>query len=106
MESVNIPTDVYKDIVIKLDEITNRLVNPVKSSNPLSEKWLDISETCQLLKISKRTLQAYRDNGILSFSQIAGKIYFKVADLEEHLNKHYVRAFSSKKNKRYECNGQ
>lgn len=104
MESVNIPTDVYRDIVIKLDEITNRLENPVKSSNPLSDKWLDIQETCQLLKVSKRTLQCYRDKGILSFSQIAGKIYFKVADLEEHLKNHYVRAFSSKKNKRYERN--
>jgi len=104
MENVNIPADVYNDLVSKVELISNRLDNPIKDKYPLSEHWLDIQETCQLLKISKRTLQAYRDNGILSFSQIAGKIYFKVADLEEHLKNHYVRAFSSKKNKRYERN--
>ena len=31
----------------------------------------------------------------------AGKIYFKAADIEEHLKSHYVPAFSSKKNKRH-----
>jgi len=104
MENVNIPADVYNDLVSKVDVIVSRLENPLQDFNPLSEKWLDIQETCQLLKISKRTLQAYRDNGILSFSQIAGKIYFKVNDINEHLKNHYVRAFSSKKNKRYERN--
>jgi len=63
------------------------------SNNPLSETWLDIVETCALLKISKRTLQSYRDNGILSFSQISGKIYFKASDIDELLKKHYVKAF-------------
>jgi excisionase family DNA binding protein len=103
METVSIPADVYNDLLSKVDNIFNRLENPAEKY-PLNERWLDIQETCQLLKISKRTLQAYRDNGILSFSQIGGKIYFKVADIEEHLKKHYVRAFSSKKNKRYERN--
>ena len=104
MENVNIPVDVYNDIMLKLVEIDNKLEKPEKQSNSLTGKWLGIQETCQLLKISKRTLQAYRDNGILGFSQISGKIYFKVADIEEHLKYYYVRAFSSKKNKRYERN--
>jgi excisionase family DNA binding protein len=104
MENVNIPAEVYNDMLSKINEIMNRLENPVKEFSPLSNKWLDIQEVCQLLKISKRTLQAYRDKGILSFSQIGGKIYFKVTDIDEHLKNHYVRAFSSKKNKRYERN--
>src|SRR3989339_718581 len=103
METVNIPADVYNDLISKVDNIVSRLESPLETY-PMKERWLDIQETCLLLKISKRTLQAYRDNGILSFSQIGGKIYFKVVDLEEHLPKHYVRAFSSKKNKRYERN--
>ena len=103
METVNISADVYNDLISKVDNIVSRLESPLHKY-PLNERWLDIQETCQLLKISKRTLQAYRDNGILSFSQIAGKIYFKVVDIEEHLKNHYVKAFSSKKNKRYERN--
>lgn len=102
MEHKSIPNDVYRDIVIKLDEIINKINVPNNSKNALSSTWLDIQETCQLLKVSKRTLQAYRDKGILSFSQIGGKIYFKAADIDEHLKYHYVHAFSSKKNKRIE----
>jgi len=101
METVNIPADVYNDLISKVDDIMSRLESPLQKY-PLNERWLDIQETCLLLKISKRTLQAYRDKGILSFSQIGGKIYFKVIDIEEHLRKHYVSAFASKKNKRHE----
>ena len=89
----------------KIESIYQLLLKERKQY-PMSEKWLDIQETCQLLKISKRSLQSYRDLGILGFSQIKGKIYFKISDIEEHLKSHYVRAFSTKKNKRYERNSQ
>ena len=99
MENVTIPADVYNDIVSKIDLLMIKLNKPEKKSNPLSEKWLDIQEACLLLKISKRTMQKYRDEGIISFSQFNGKIYFKASDLEDHFNKNYVQAFASKKNK-------
>ena len=101
MENVTIPADVYNDIVSKIDLLMIKLNKPEKKSNPLSEKWLDIQEACQLLRISKRTMQKYRDTGILSFSQINGKIYFKASNLEEHFNKNYVQGFATKKNKRH-----
>ncbi|MCX6258002.1 MAG: helix-turn-helix domain-containing protein [Bacteroidia bacterium] len=94
---MNVPVEVFNELVSKLENIVRQLEKPVLL-NPMSEHWIDIPDTCKLLKISKRTLQSYRDNGILSFSRIGGKIYFKVADLEEHLKNNYVRAFSSKKN--------
>jgi hypothetical protein len=103
MESNTISSESAQVLIEKIDVI-HQLLLKERKVYPLSEKWLDIQETCLLLKLSKRTLQSYRDNGLLSFSQIGGKIYFKVADLEEHLKNHYVRAFSSKKNKRHEHN--
>ncbi|GHV00806.1 DNA-binding protein [Bacteroidia bacterium] len=39
-------------------------------------KWLNNDEVCELLKISKRTLQACRDNGTIHFSQIGHKCYY------------------------------
>lgn len=45
-------------------------------------KWLDNGEVCRLLNISKRTLQTYRDNGILPYSQINHKIFYKSSDIE------------------------
>ena len=46
------------------------------------EEWMDNQEVCILLNISKRTLQSYRDRGILSFSQIGHKCYYRVKDIE------------------------
>lgn len=96
MELITFDSEAFKEIIRNINEIKSNL-NSKGNQSPLSENWLDIQETCQLLKISKRTLQSYRDNGILSFSQIAGKIYFRAADIEEHLKKHYIKAFNPKK---------
>ena len=96
MENFNVTTDVITRLIRILDKLDARLATKTKEQ-PLSEIWLDVSETCMVLKISKRTLQNYRDNGILPFSQISGKIYFRAADIEEHLKSHMVEAFASRK---------
>jgi predicted site-specific integrase-resolvase len=36
---------------------------------------------CKLLHISKRTLQQYRDDNILPYIQIGGKIIYKESDI-------------------------
>ena len=47
--------------------------------------WLHNGDVCKLLNISKRTLQHYRDTGVLSFSQIGHKCYYKREDVERLL---------------------
>ena len=55
-------------------------------------KWLSSEEVCHLLLISKRTLQTYRDRGILPFAQVGRKIYYKASDIDEYLDRHYIKA--------------
>jgi hypothetical protein len=43
--------------------------------------WYDNQEVCLMLKISPRTLQTFRDNGTLPYSQIGRKIYYKPQDV-------------------------
>ena len=45
--------------------------------------WLHNGDVCRLLNISKRTLQHYRDTGILPFTQIGHKCYYKREDVEQ-----------------------
>ena len=89
MEVITFESAAFKELIKNINEIKFSLSEKAKKT-PLSEIWLDISETCMLLKISKRTLQTYRDNGILSYSQISGKIYFKASDIEVHLQRNYI----------------
>ena len=44
--------------------------------------WLYNGDVCRLLNLSKRTLQHYRDTGVLPFTQIGHKCYDKREDVE------------------------
>jgi len=68
----------------RLENIETLLVN-----NFQEVKWLNINETCKLLSMSKKTLQTWRDTGLIKFSKIGGKIYFKLSDINNTLEKHY-----------------
>jgi DNA-binding transcriptional MerR regulator len=67
-----------------------------KINENLTAKWLSGDEVCHLLRISKRTLQHYRTNGLLPFSQISRKIYYKASDIDEYLDAHYIKAHQQK----------
>lgn len=56
---------------------------PEGQKSGIKGKWLDGQEVCQLLHISKRTLQYYRNGGKLPFSVIGSKCYHKAADVEK-----------------------
>jgi len=95
MNVITIQSEAFAKIMSEIATIKEVLQKKM-NEYPLEEKWLDIQEACLLLKISKRTLQSYRDNHILPYSQIAGKIYFKASDIEQHLEKHYIEHSSKR----------
>ena len=76
-----------KEIKTSLDKITK----PVPCH--LAGTWLDSQEVLLILHISKRSLQKLRDNRTLPYSRINGKFYYKVADIQELLEKNYSRTF-------------
>lgn len=84
----NLEENEYNELKSLLTEIKNKLVEDGNKSQ-FTEKWLDNQDVCITLKISKRTLQNYRDTGVLPFSRFGGKIYYKASDIEGHLTKHY-----------------
>jgi 3-methyladenine DNA glycosylase Tag len=92
MEVVTIQSEAFNLIVDKIDSVHKRL--DAKEKTP-KEVWLDNTELMEMLKISKRTAQSYRDQGIISFSQVGAKIYYRLADVEALLNKHYHKAFKN-----------
>lgn len=54
------------------------------------EIYLSGEDVCKLLHISKRTLQQYRDDTILPYIQIGGKIIYKESDILHILEKNYT----------------
>jgi hypothetical protein len=53
----------------------------------MANVWLDNQDVMQLLKISPRSLQSYRDQGILPFTRLGGKIYYQAKAIEDLLER-------------------
>lgn len=80
-----------QEILTRLDEISKQVL---AKSTPPNAIYYDIVDVMKLLKVSKRTLMSWRSDGIISFSQIQGKIYFSLADIQEMMQKHYKKRFT------------
>lgn len=92
MEAVILTKEQYNNLVSRLDELKISLESNQKPSH---ETFLDNQEFIQLMNISKRTAQTWRDEGKVSFSQIGSKIYYKMKDVEVLLDKNYNKAFKN-----------
>lgn len=86
--------DESEKILLKLDEKVTHIIAKLKTlsgDNP-EDIFFDNNEFLQLMNISKRTAQSWRDNGTIAYSQIGSKIYYRFSDILKLLNINYVPA--------------
>jgi len=84
MEITVLDIQILKALHREVKEVSNlisEITAPYKALQQAT-KWLDQQEACQLLNISKRTLQTYRAKGILGATQINRKTYFRLSEVE------------------------
>jgi hypothetical protein len=92
MDVLTIESSAIQEIMDKLNAIEKRFFElETKAEYKLQERWLDNQEVMILLNISKRTLQSYRDEALIPFSQIGGKVYYRACDIEKFLKRHYQK---------------
>lgn len=93
MEAVILSKEQYLDLVERIEKISKC----VESKNePRKDSFIDNEKFLQLMKISRRTAQSWRDEGKVSFSQVGHKIYYKYSDVEKLLDEYYNKAFARK----------
>lgn len=90
MEAVILTKDQYQDILAKIEAINTSISQNNKEPK---DSFLDNQEFLQLMNISKRTAQTWRDEGIVAFSQVGGKIYYRMSDIQVMLDKNHKPAF-------------
>lgn len=61
------------------------------------DPFLDNREVCELLQISPRTLQEYRDKRLISFYKLEGKILYKMSDIHKMLENNHYDAWKQKR---------
>ena len=90
MEIVSIDTRLFDEMIRRVKSVEEKAVALCRSQEDLVlKKWLDNQEVCEILGISLRALQTYREKGLLAYSCIKHKIFYKPEDVEVLLKSSY-----------------
>ena len=75
-----------------LDRVLENVEYMITNYRPVlgGERYLTGDEVCEMLHISKRTLQDYRATGLLGYVQLPGKILYKESELENILEEFLI----------------
>ena len=92
MELINKDTPQVKEFISSLDSMLNGIESIVKHYKPHlnGERFLSNNEVSKKLNVSLRTLQEWRDTGLI---QIKGKIIYRQSDIDKLLQKHYFESW-------------
>ena len=83
-----------------LEDLSEK-VEKIRGANKPSldgERYYTDKELAVKLKVSRRSLQDYRNNGILPYIQVGGRILYRASDLERTLMDGYKEAYRLKGN--------
>ena len=85
-------TDFFKDLISKIKTMETQIESMKDGNLTCRNKWMNGDEVMQKLGISRRTLQNYRDCGILPHSIVGGKFYYSFNDIEGLMKDNYFSA--------------
>ena len=95
MELINKDTPQVKEFISSLDSMLSGIESIVKHYKPHlnGERFLSNNEVSKKLNVSLRTLQEWRDIGLIPLIQIKGKIIYRQSDIDKLLQKHYLESW-------------
>lgn len=78
-----------------LDRLLNGVQNLVANHKPTlgGEHYLTDKEVSTRLKVSRRTLQEWRNNGQIAYIQLGGKTLYAESAIQTMLERYYVKAW-------------
>jgi len=92
MDVITIESQAYRELVTKINSIAKFIVTCQPEEKNTDDEWVDSYEVCTFLKISERTLQRLRTNGIISYSMLSGKSYYTIGEIKRMLNEKRIRS--------------
>lgn len=83
---------VYPEDIQELFSRLDKIENSLRKEHPyIEDPILDTEGIMKLLNISRRSLQTWRDNGLIEFSQVGGKFYYRVSAINKMLDAHKLK---------------
>lgn len=83
------------DLHVLIENVKSKIEKTFSNYRPLfsGERYLTDHQLSEKLNISRRTLQTYRDKGLLPYILLSGKVLYKESDVENLLEKNYLKAW-------------
>lgn len=86
MECKMIESAAYRELQSLVIRLCGRITHPASSTvSPKPDKWLTQEEVCKALRITKRALQYDRQTGVIPYTTLGNKIFFKEEDIHRIL---------------------
>ena len=85
METVLLSKMSFEELRLDLKEIKTH----IKNITSPSEHFIDNDTFAKLMGVSSRTAQKWRDNGLIGFSKLGKKIYYRMSDVDQFLKDHH-----------------
>ena len=90
MDIISMDSRLFDTLLRRMKAIEEKVTALYTQEEDLMLKhWLDNQEVCEILGITQRTLQTYRNKGLLAYTCIRHKIFYKPEDVENVLRSSY-----------------
>ena len=88
-----------QNLVLKspeLDELFRQLMYECQQAKrPPEEVIYDDVDLRNFLKVSKRTTAMWREKGLITFSKLGGKLYYRLSDILSLIKQHEIPAVTT-----------
>ena len=92
MEVITIESRAFKQLIEKLDALSEYVYSMERPAENEDENWVDSQKVCRFLKISERTLQRLRTNGKITHSCMGGKYYYQIGEIKKLLKENIIKS--------------
>lgn len=77
----------------ELNKRLDKLIDGLSKTRKMpADPFFSNEEFMELMSISVRTAQLWRDEGLIGYSKLSGKIYYKMSDIQKLLNDSYHKS--------------
>ena len=91
---MNTNEEQFKELHKALVALKDEVITSIQTQQQTFELPLTEAKVLEMLEVSPKTLRKYRNEGILAYSQIGNKYFYKMSDIERMLNQAYVKAYN------------
>ena len=91
MEYVAIEKSEYEQLLGTIKKAATE-IRAIAEECTINSEWIENGELAEMLGLSKRQLQGYRERGVLGFSTIGRKIYYRRDEVERLIKNNTIKS--------------